>query len=135
MTRVLSIAFAVAAVTTAALAQVREAGVAEADRGPEQARKLLDTYCAGCHNSRARAGGVAFDALTLDNPHDHADVWEKALRKLRGRQMPPPGNRQPDQRDIDAFASWMEATLDAPEEVDASGLPRRSRQAKAAPPG
>src|SRR5437773_5268167 len=124
MTRVLSIAFAVAAVTTAALAQVREAGapgartvrggVAETARGPEQARKLLDTYCAGCHNARARAGGVAFDALTLDTPHDHADVWEKALRKLRGRQMPPPGNRQPDQREIDAFTSWMEATLDSP---------------------
>ena len=64
MTRVLSIGFAVAAITTAALAQVREAGapdartvrggVAETARGPEQARKLLDTYCAGCHNARAR---------------------------------------------------------------------------------
>ena len=56
---------------------------------------------------------MAFDALPLDAVHEHADVWEKALRKLRGRQMPPPGSRQPDQREIDAFVTWMEATFDA----------------------
>ncbi len=58
-------------------------------------------------------------------------MWEKALRKLRGRQMPPPGSRQPDQKEIDAFVAWMEAELDGPEERSAAGLPRRSRQAKA----
>ena len=44
--------------------------------------------------------------------HANADVWEAALRKLRGRQMPPPGSRQPEQREIDAFVTWMEAKLD-----------------------
>ena len=33
--------------------------------GAAQARKTLDTYCVGCHNSRVRAGGVAFDTLSL----------------------------------------------------------------------
>ena len=82
---------------------------------------MLDTYCVGCHNSRTKAGGVAFDALDLNAVHEHPDIWEAALRKLRGRQMPPPGNRQPDQREIDAFVSWMETTLDA--------APRRSGEA------
>ena len=45
--------------------------------------------------------------------HQNADVWEKAIRKLRGRLMPPPTSRQPDQREIDAFVTWMEARLDA----------------------
>jgi mono/diheme cytochrome c family protein len=108
MKRAICIGVAVAAVTTAVLAQVRpESG------GPEQARRTLDTYCVGCHNSRARAGGVAFDTLTLDGVHEHADVWEAAVRKLRGRLMPPSGSRQPDQREIDAFVTWMEGTLDA----------------------
>jgi len=100
--RVLCIVFAVAVATTATLGQESS--------GSTQARKTLDTYCVGCHNSRLRAGGVAFDALTLDAAH--ADVWEKALRKLRGRLMPPPGSRQPDEREIDTFVSWMETTLD-----------------------
>jgi mono/diheme cytochrome c family protein len=113
-----------AAVTTAVLAQVGQTGA-------PAARKTVDTYCVSCHNSKAKAGGLALDALSLDAVHEHADVWEKALRKLRGRQMPPPGSRQPDQKEVDAFVAWIEATLDATEESSAAGLPRRSRQAKA----
>ena len=114
MKRALYIGIAVAALTTAAVGQVRPDGQpATAPGGPEQARRTLDTYCVGCHNSRARAGGVAFDTLTLDAVHEHADVWEASVRKLRGRLMPPPGSRQPEQREIDAFVTWMEGTLDA----------------------
>ena len=76
---------------------------------------------------------MALDAVKLDAVHQDADVWERALRKLRGRQMPPPGSRQPDQREIDTFVAWMEAQLDAPgpSRQAAAGLPRRSLQAKA----
>ena len=111
MKRAICIGVAVAAVTTAALGQAGQGSRSDrrAARGSAQARKTLDTYCAGCHNSRVRAGGVAFDTLTLDAVHEHADVWEKSVRKLRGRLMPPPGSRQPDQREIDAFVTWMES--------------------------
>jgi len=109
--RLLWIGVAVAAVTTAALAEVRLQSQTAAPAGSaEQARKLVDSYCIGCHSARLHSGGIALEALALDATH--ADVWEKALRKLRGRQMPPPGSRQPDQGEIDAFTSWMEATLD-----------------------
>src|SRR5262252_2419126 len=82
-------------------------------RGADQPRKLLDTYCISCHSTRMHLGGLALDTLALDAVHENADVWEKAIRKLRGRQMPPPGSRQPDQRDIDAFVEWMETKLDS----------------------
>src|SRR6185369_15614151 len=36
----------------------------------------------------------------------------KALRKLRGRMMPPPGSPQPAQKEVDSFVGWMENTLD-----------------------
>jgi mono/diheme cytochrome c family protein len=108
MKRVFCAGLAVAAVTTAVLGQVRPE-----DSGPEQARKTLDTYCISCHNTRARAGGVALDTVSLDKVQENADVWEASLRKLRGRQMPPPGSRQPDQREIDVFVAWMESKLDA----------------------
>jgi mono/diheme cytochrome c family protein len=96
-----------AAVTTAVVAQVGQTGA-------PAARKTVDAYCVGCHNSKAKAGGLALDGLSLESVHEHADVWEKSLRKLRGRQMPPPGSRQPDQKEIDAFIAWMEAELDRP---------------------
>src|ERR1051325_5029005 len=103
------------ALTSVVLAQISQPSIPQTNGGPGQApmRALLDTYCLGCHNSRARAGGVAFDMLTLDAVGEHADVWEAALRKLRGRLMPPPTSRQPEQREIDAFIAAMEARLDA----------------------
>jgi len=106
-----------AAATGAVFAQARP------DTGPIQARKTLDTYCVGCHNSRAKAGGLALDTANVEAVHEHADVWEKTLRKLRGRQMPPPGSRQPDQKEIDAFVAWMETTLDGVREAKAGYVP------------
>jgi len=88
-------------------------------RGAEQARVTLDTYCIGCHNSRTHAGGLAFDALNPAAVQERPDVWEKTVRKLRGHLMPPPGSRQPDQAEIDAFVASMERALDS-----AAGLRR-----------
>ena len=109
MKRALCILAVVAVLTTGATGQVRPdtAGGEQA-----QAKKTLDTYCVGCHNSRVKAGELALDTLSLDAVHQNSDVWEKAIRKLRGRLMPPPTSRQPDQREIDAFVTWMEAQLD-----------------------
>ncbi len=84
----------------------------EPNGGADGIQGMLDSYCIGCHSSGVQAGGVAFDRMALDAIHDDAEVWEATVRKLRGRLMPPPGSRQPDQEDIDAFVGWVEATLD-----------------------
>jgi len=76
-------------------------------------RAMLSTYCFSCHNDRAKLGGLSLENLNLQTPAENAQIWEKALRKLRGRLMPPPGNPQPPQKEIDSFASWMESSLDA----------------------
>ncbi len=85
---------------------------------------MLKTYCVGCHNSRLKIGGVMFDSLDIQHPAADAEIWEKALRKLRGRLMPPPGAPQPPQADIDAFTTWMEGVLDAnPSPITAGHVP------------
>jgi hypothetical protein len=56
---------------------------------------------------------VAFDTMTPEGIPDEAKVWEEAVRKMRGRLMPPPGEKQPDQHSMDQFVSWMEGTLDS----------------------
>ena len=80
-------------------------------RDPHQA--LVATYCVTCHNTRLKTGGLALEGLDLQNPADDAQIWEKALRKLRGHQMPPPGSPQPMKKDVDSFVGWMESTLDS----------------------
>ena len=74
---------------------------------------LLETYCTGCHNANVLAGGVDFTALTPASVPAESDVWERAVRKLRGRMMPPPGAPRPDAARIDGFIRWMERYLDA----------------------
>lgn len=73
---------------------------------------LLEKYCNECHNAEDWAGGVAFDTLLPDQVPQDATTWEATVRKLRGRLMPPPGNPQPSQQEIDRFVSWMEGYLD-----------------------
>ena len=89
------------------------AGSVPAAIGPDSYRALLTTYCTTCHNTRLKTGGLALDGLDLQAAADNAQIWEKALRKLRGHLMPPPGNPQPPQKDVDAFTAWMENTLDS----------------------
>jgi mono/diheme cytochrome c family protein len=74
--------------------------------------EFLNQYCIECHNAEDWAGGVAFDTMTPEQLAENAEVMEHAVRKLRGRLMPPPGKPQPDSRALYSFVSWMETNLD-----------------------
>ena len=76
-------------------------------------RALIDTYCVACHNQRVKTAGIAFDNADLSDVSKDGELWEKALRKLRGGMMPPPGARRPDAAAVDAFTSGLERELDA----------------------
>ncbi|MDB6010514.1 MAG: Protein of unknown function (DUF1587)/Protein of unknown function (DUF1592)/Protein of unknown, partial [Gammaproteobacteria bacterium] len=80
--------------------------------GADQHWGMLKQYCSKCHNAEDWAGGVAFDTMTPQEIPDQAEIWEHAMRKLRGRLMPPPGNPQPEAATIHSFVGWMENTLD-----------------------
>lgn len=75
---------------------------------------MLDEYCTDCHNLEDFSGGLALDLMSHDSIHKDAEVWEKVVRKLRGRQMPPPGQDRPDNARVDEFVAWMEGNLDQP---------------------
>jgi hypothetical protein len=79
----------------------------------EQHWDLLGEYCFDCHNSAEYTADLALDVLRPDAIAEHADVWEKVVRKLRGRMMPPPGRTRPDIERLDTLVAWLEATLDA----------------------
>ena len=73
----------------------------------------LAPVCGKCHNSTDWAGGLAFDTLDMHDIGADAEVWEKAVRKLRGHLMPPPGEQRPDQQTVDGAVDWLETQLDA----------------------
>jgi hypothetical protein len=81
-------------------------------------RALLDRYCVGCHNQKGKAAGqeparkLTLDDLDVSRVADHADVWERVVRKMRAGMMPPAGARRPDKAAYDGFITALEAELD-----------------------
>ena len=75
-------------------------------------RAVFDKYCITCHNQRMKTGGLALDVLDLARVGEHADVWEKVVRKIRTGAMPPVGRPRPDPALSGSVASWLEAALD-----------------------
>ena len=79
---------------------------------PEKQWALVEAYCVDCHNDAEAAGGLAFEGMGPDFVAHEPQVFEAAIRKLRGRLMPPPGNPQPEQSRIDSLVAWLERTID-----------------------
>ena len=87
----------------------------------------LDRYCVTCHNERVvtgrgaapsmlvsqlRAAGLAFDTLDVSRVAGDADAWERVIRKLEARTMPPAGRPRPDEAAYGAAIDWLETALD-----------------------
>ncbi len=118
MKRFISASAVVAAIAFAAILEIRAQGQTSTT---DQHSAMVTTYCVTCHNARLKTGGLALDGLDLAAAPNDARIWERALRKLRGHQMPPPGSPQPNQKDVDSFVAWMENTLDAAAKGPAAG--------------
>ena len=79
----------------------------------QQGKVFLDRYCATCHNQRLKTGGLSLAQLDPAKPSGEPEVWEKVVRKLRTRVMPPPAAAQPPEADRLAILTSLETALDA----------------------
>ena len=75
-------------------------------------RVLISRHCLGCHNDRLKTAGLRLDALVEEHTGTDRATWEKVARKLRARQMPPPGRRRPDESAYREALSSLEGELD-----------------------
>ena len=75
-------------------------------------REVLDTYCVACHNERLRTADLLLDRADTHRIAAGAEVWEKAIRKLRGGLMPPAGRRRPDAVTVDRVVATLEGAID-----------------------
>src|SRR5215468_8720010 len=93
----------------------------QAAQQPESQWSTIQLYCFGCHNEGVRAGNLFLDQLGAESVPEHPEIFEKVVRKLRGRQMPPPGMLQPSQQEVDALIGWLESTLDESSKAHLAG--------------
>ena len=109
-------------------------------------RAIVSRYCRNCHNENDLAGDLSFEALDIENVGKDPASWEKAVRKLRVRAMPPHGDDiiRPDEREYTALLTYLESSLDAyaakhPDPGPARNLPPAQSdgipERRARPPG
>ena len=75
-------------------------------------RAVLDQYCVTCHNGTLLTAGLALDTADVETPSSAPDVWERVIRKLRTRTMPPGSRPRPDESSYEAIAGYLEQAID-----------------------
>jgi mono/diheme cytochrome c family protein len=78
-------------------------------------RAFVDKYCVACHNSRTASPAdepVNLEKASLDDLVGSSATWERVLRKLSVRAMPPQGMPRPAEADYAAFTGWLSGSLD-----------------------
>ena len=75
-------------------------------------RAFVQEYCLDCHDNASKEAGLSLEAIVGGDVAAHAVQWEKVVRKLRARQMPPAGEPRPDEATYDAVVAALEASLD-----------------------
>ena len=88
--------------------------LADAQTAPALAdhKQFLTHYCQGCHNDRAKTGGMSVQPLDADNLAANDETWEKILHKLSLGEMPPAVAVKPPKELRAEFTSWLSTSLD-----------------------
>jgi hypothetical protein len=74
---------------------------------------VVNQYCVTCHNDTLRTAGFSLQQIDINNVGEGAETWERVLRKLKVRTMPPSGMPRPDIATYNAFANYLETELDS----------------------
>src|SRR3954470_14746179 len=75
-------------------------------------RAVVDEYCLACHDVDHKKGDLELETIAGQDVSRHPEVWEKVVRKLRARQMPPVGKPRPNDATYDTVVASLETALD-----------------------
>jgi len=75
-------------------------------------RAVLNRYCVTCHNERLKTADLLLDQADVEHPAATPELWEKVVRKVRARAMPPQGMPRPDDAIYAGFEEYLETALD-----------------------
>lgn len=85
--------------------------LAEASRDAPDLDANLQRYCVTCHNNALQVAGLSLQDQRAEDVGVNTEVWEKVLRKLRGRAMPPQGLPRPDEPAYENITAFLESEL------------------------
>lgn len=89
----------------------------ETDDGSDSVSKLVQNYCIDCHSSVDPQGNFVLEDLvasaTKRDANWQTSTWEKILKRLKGRQMPPADAERPSDEMYLSTIETIEGLLDA----------------------
>ncbi|HEX6986000.1 MAG TPA: DUF1592 domain-containing protein, partial [Planctomycetaceae bacterium] len=74
--------------------------------------RFLERHCLDCHSGEEPTAGLALDRYRPEEAGRHPDVWERIVRKLSTRQMPPREMPRPDEASYETALASLTASLD-----------------------
>jgi hypothetical protein len=74
---------------------------------------LITRHCADCHDASQKIGALDLSALVTQDFARNSSAWEKVLRLVAARQMPPLGEQRPTDAEYETLESYLEGKLDA----------------------
>ena len=78
----------------------------------------VEEFCLDCHDADTQKGGLNLDAILTIPVSRNTETWEKVVRKLKARQMPPVGELRPSSNEYESLVSTLVSRLDANAERD-----------------
>jgi len=76
-------------------------------------RQLVHDYCIDCHDTAQRTGGLDLQSVGAVALEGNVKTWERVVRKLKTRQMPPGDMPRPSEATYDAIVDSLQRSLDA----------------------
>ncbi len=73
---------------------------------------VVNQYCVSCHDGTVKKGDLDLERVISAELTQHSDEWEKVIRKMRSRQMPPIGKERPTNKVYDDVVAKLSSSLD-----------------------
>ena len=79
---------------------------------PAPVKAAVGRYCLDCHDGDVTKGDLDLGKILSDDLQTHSVEWERVVRKLAARQMPPIGKDRPAEKEFEHLVATLGSSLD-----------------------
>ena len=79
---------------------------------PAPVKAAVGRYCLDCHDGDVTKGNLDLGKILSDDLQTHSVEWERVVRKLAARQMPPNGKDRPAEKEFEHLVATLGSSLD-----------------------
>ena len=79
---------------------------------PTPVKAAVGRYCLDCHDGDVTKGNLDLGKILSDDLQTHSVEWERVVRKLAARQMPPIGKDRPAEKEFERLVATLGSSLD-----------------------